>query len=268
MNVVPGHDLRQLLHADLPIVVDVKKSKRLLYRTSWKHLSTFLCTKPWEGSGLSPGPPQSWPWITLSENNQSLCCADHLQCPLSSPSPFVLSATVTADFEVKPQLHVCHLVCSAPFNWTQLWSSPLISLCQKICLHDSMISSTYLIQVVRRVILFQPQEMKKIQVITLHQIPKCWKFSAECAGVIKHYVGSGAHQGLREIGNWFLLWRKPGRGWEEHENCTFFGTTNRAFPIFTTEKKKNMISSTTAPFQRTPLVGPLVLRYWTWGGVS
>ena len=262
MNVVPGHDLRQLLHADLPIVVDVKKSKRLLNRTSWKHLSTLLCTKPWEGSGLCPGPPLTWPWITFSENNQSLCCADHLQCPLSSVHPpFVLSVTVTADFEVKPQLHVCHFACSAPFHWTQLWSSPLISLCQKLCLHDSMISSTYLIQVLRRVILFQPQEMKNLQLITLHQIPNVEKFQLKVL-VLKHYVGSGAHQGLREIGNWFLLWRKPGRGWEEHENCTFYETTNRAFPIFSTEKKNHNFRQPQLLFYlRKPLVGLLAFRY-------
>ena len=66
------------------------------------------------------------------------------------------------------------------------------------------ISSTYLIQVLRRVILFQPQEMKNLQLITLHQIPNVEKFRLKVL-VVKHYVGSGAHQGLREIGNWFLL---------------------------------------------------------------
>ena len=131
-----------------------------------------------------------------------------------------------------------------------------------VCMICNMISWTYLIQVIRRVILFQPQEMKNLQVITLHQIPKFWTISAESAGVIKHYVGSGAHQGLREIGNWFLLWRKPGRGWEEHENCTFFGTTNRAFPIFSTEKKKHNFRQPQLLFYlRKPLVGLLAFRY-------
>ena len=112
MNVVPGHDLGQLLNADLSIVVDVKKSKRLLKSTSWKHLSTL---KPWEGSGLCPGPPLTWPWLTLSENKSVLCWP--FTVSVHCPSPFVLSVTVTADFEVKPQLHACHFVCSAPFHW-------------------------------------------------------------------------------------------------------------------------------------------------------
>ena len=41
MNVVPGHDLGQLLHADLPIVVDVKKSKRLLIEQGWNIFQPF-----------------------------------------------------------------------------------------------------------------------------------------------------------------------------------------------------------------------------------
>ena len=36
-------------------------------------------------------------------------------------SPFVLSVTVTADFEVKPQLHVCHFACSAPLHY-RFWA--------------------------------------------------------------------------------------------------------------------------------------------------
>ena len=37
------------------------------------------------------------------------------------PSPFVLSTTVTADFEVKAQLHVCHFACSAPLHY-RFWA--------------------------------------------------------------------------------------------------------------------------------------------------
>ena len=67
MNVVPAHDFGQLFHADLTIVVNVKKGKGLLYQEMWRTILEWMQV-PWEVLDLPPPPCQPWPSLTFIWN--------------------------------------------------------------------------------------------------------------------------------------------------------------------------------------------------------